>query len=126
MAGSFNQVPHTGCPREVTVNADGVSGTIRGKDNPHRSACNGTNESSWALDVTFSGGTVIADFSDVVSEFPHFKPGPGSLSGYWDQAAQILFWGDGTKWAQKEEVTDDVPQDLIGVNLLPVHEEEGK
>jgi len=90
--GDYEDVRHPGCSRSIRVGPDGKSGRIVGKDSSTGTGCGDDPDIVWAINATFSGGTVVANFSS--------QGGPGALSGYWDNVSRVVHWGDGATWSR--------------------------
>jgi len=97
---SFANDAHPGCSAQISLGpaakrgsaAGGQAGSISGARAARPGgACDGISDVTWGpLPATFSGGSVLADFSEI--------GGPPQLAGYWDDAADAIEWGDGSRW----------------------------
>jgi len=89
--GSFADTRRPGCSRVVTVDGSGAAGNVSGTDSMDSHGCSGRQDEAWGpFPATFSGGTVIVDFSRA--------GGPPDLAGFWDRKATGIVWADGNTW----------------------------
>lgn len=92
--GRYTDPKHVGCFREISVDSDGLTGTIKGSNQgAGLLACDMINDKPWGpIPVKFSGGTIIANFS--------VSGGPEFLEGFWTKDTAEIHWGDGNHWNQ--------------------------
>jgi len=84
--GTFNAPMQLGCSPEISVNNDGVTGTLTCGSGCSTDPCYGTH------DVTFSGGTILVPFAAGSQIATNSR-----TTGYWNRGG-LINWASGGAW----------------------------
>mmetsp|Transcript_18016 Transcript_18016/g.36099 ORF Transcript_18016/g.36099 Transcript_18016/m.36099 type:complete len:296 (-) Transcript_18016:43-930(-) len=90
--GDYSDPNHPGCPRNINVSSDGMTGYVTGADGDEGSPdC--ANAVAWGpLDASINGDSIKIDFSP--------KGGPSDLTAEYDYKDGGVLFSDGNLWSK--------------------------